>query len=356
MKKIKKLLSALNPKRLNQKWIKNVAWLALIGGFFIYLNIAQAFIAVASNSMEPAICKGDLIFVGSVKTEDIKQDDVIVFNVPRIYQEKYGYPSTICHRVVRILYNGDRLTFRTKGDATSEDPFMTLPADIIGVEKMTLPKMGYLVMFAQSNQGKIFLVGLIILLLTYTNSAWLAEKGRRIRNALAGISNAEFKQSQENLESKINSTSELVTNSLNNFSSAMSEYAEHIASHTSAIKSLADAAKHMESILSRQDLALTGRSSRPADSLPFPVEVTPELKAAVKQYLLEYNHMHSLESVEVTPELRAAVWNFVKEYARRPATQKVIIKVVPAPGQPSATPVPPEEQPSADVEVPTKAA
>jgi hypothetical protein len=177
-------------------------------------------------------------------------------------------------------------------------------------------------MFPQSRPGWFFLGGLVILILLYCNSNSIIKNGKKLRQAFVGVSSSELTQSHSELERKMNLMSEQVSLSMNRFSSAMSEYAGHIASHTSAIQSLAQAAKHMESILSRQDKLTQPESQTIAVESPEPenkplltgIEVTPELKAAVKGFIQDYCVKHGITSVVVTPELRSAVWEFIREY------------------------------------------
>jgi signal peptidase I len=330
MEKLKRLLAAINLKRLNLKWVIHAIWIIALGGLFVYLNTAPPFLAVASNSMEPVLSRGDLIFSSSVSGDQIQVGDIIVFKVAPFFQEKYGYPATICHRVMRIQTSGDKLSFRTKGDNNaSDDPFMTQAENLVGRERTSIPMAGYGVMFAQSAQGKYFLGGLIILFIIYANSDWIFNSAKNARRSMVGISTTEFVKSQGDIEKKMGDMTDQVVRSMNGFSSAMSEYAQHIASHTGAIKSLADAAKHMESILSKQDNAFTNSIQRQAEprpqeqaqSLPVlrtAIEVTPELKAAVKIFIFEYNAKHGITSLDVTPDLRAAVWDFIQDYVKSP--------------------------------------
>jgi signal peptidase I len=330
MLKLKRLLAAINPRRFHLKWVLHAIWICALGSLFIYLNTAPPFLAVASDSMEPLISRGDVILSDSAVESQIKVGDVIVFKVAPFFQEKYGYPPTICHRVVRIQNSLEGLSFRTKGDHNSgEDPFMTPAQNLIGLERTSIPKLGYAVMFAQSVQGKYFLGGLIILFLLYANSTWVWQTLKSMRSSVSGVSTTEFVKSQNDIENKIGGMTDQVVKSMNGFSSAMSEYAQHIASHTGAIKSLAEAAQHMESILSKQDALLSRQPSlqlvsAEPDSVQLSVgpqeaiEVTPELKLAVKEFIFKYNLEHNLNSLEVTPELRSAVWDFIQEFVKNP--------------------------------------
>jgi signal peptidase I len=304
-----------------------LVWIVILTGLFLYLNSSPPFMAVGSSSMEPILSRGDLIFTSKVMPDTLKEGDIIVFKVPEQFQIKYGYPSSICHRIIIVQNTADRLSFRTKGDAAGEDPFIVLPESVIGKQTTVIPLVGYAIMFPQTVPGIIFLCGLIILLIMYWNSDYVSKSVKNIHCALTGVSNAEFIKSQKELENKIHDMSGQVSQSMNSFASAMSEYAQHIASHTSAIKSLANVAEHLDAVLSKSDY---GKScgecktvNQPENNQIIydrtkPIEVTPELKTAVKLFIIEYSRERNLPNVEVTPELRSAVWEFIQQYANEP--------------------------------------
>ena len=67
--------------------------------------------AISSNSMWPVLKQGDIIFIKNISPENIKVDDIIVWQ-----QEEKGF---IIHRVIKIKESA----IITRGDAnTAEDP------------------------------------------------------------------------------------------------------------------------------------------------------------------------------------------------------------------------------------------
>ena len=60
---------------------------------------------VRSNSMEPTFSRGDIVFVQEVDPYQIEEGDVIVLQVPDQYEEQYGYPPTVVHRVTDVRYD-----------------------------------------------------------------------------------------------------------------------------------------------------------------------------------------------------------------------------------------------------------
>jgi signal peptidase I len=318
-------------KRFNFRWAKHLFWIVLLAGLFFYLNSSAPFSAIPSESMVPTLARGDLVFTESIAPNRIQVGDIIVYKVPAIFQMKYGYPTKVCHRVVKIENIKGVLNFRTKGDAAGEDPFMVLPQDIVGKETRSISCLGYLVMFPQSSQGWYFLIGLAFLYLFYVNSAYIFKSTRNLRYAFFGVSANEYINSQHEMEKKINLVNSRVAESMNAFASSMAEYAKHLQSHTSAVKSLAQAAEHLESILpSKLEMAVRKSDplkvvvedhKEPADEAPrreafTAIEVTPELRTAVKAFITDYLKTNNLTHLEMTPELRKAVWDFINAYVK----------------------------------------
>lgn len=102
---------------------------------------------VLTPSMEPSYSVGDMVFVKIESSDNINVGDVITFNPS---QDSGAY---LTHRVVEKLtdYQGTGVTcFKTKGDANdSEDSFLIDEERVIGVVKLGIPKIGYVVRFVQ---------------------------------------------------------------------------------------------------------------------------------------------------------------------------------------------------------------
>ena len=118
---------------------------------------------VLTTSMEPVYSVGDMVFVKVTGANQINVGDVITFN-PSSDGEAY-----LTHRVFEKLedYNGTGVTcFRTKGDANdSEDSFLIDEDRVIGVVKLGIPKIGYVVRFIQLRW--YFILPLIVLLFIF---------------------------------------------------------------------------------------------------------------------------------------------------------------------------------------------
>ena len=97
--------------------------------------------------MSPSYEVGDVVFVHIEDSDTINEGDVITFN-PSADSEAY-----LTHRVTQKLenYEGSGVTcFRTKGDANdSEDSFLIDQEKVIGKVVFGIPKLGYIIRFAQ---------------------------------------------------------------------------------------------------------------------------------------------------------------------------------------------------------------
>lgn len=105
------------------------------------------FYDVLTGSMEPTYHVGDLIFVKVTDSADINVGDPVTFN-PGATSDAY-----LTHRVTEKIedYQGTGITcFKTKGDANeSEDPFVIDESRMIGIVKLKIPFLGYVVQFVQ---------------------------------------------------------------------------------------------------------------------------------------------------------------------------------------------------------------
>ena len=115
---------------------------------------------VISGSMEPEITTGSLVYVASVKPQDVQKEDIIAF---------YGGRDTnaiITHRVVenRVIMG----EFITKGDANQTNDMNPVSYDeLIGRVELTIPKFGVVAQMLSGTVGKIAagsLIGVAIVL------------------------------------------------------------------------------------------------------------------------------------------------------------------------------------------------
>jgi signal peptidase I len=105
-----------------------------VAGFSTYV--------VTGGSMEPNIAKGALVLVEPVTAATIEVGDVITFQ---------QYEQTTTHRVITISESARGLSFKTKGDANvAADPEDKTFTGSVGVVRVTIPLLGYLIATAQA--------------------------------------------------------------------------------------------------------------------------------------------------------------------------------------------------------------
>lgn len=237
-------------------------FLLTAAGFGIYLlNTVAPFVPIAGNSMEPELKRGSLILIESLSPPQVKEGDIIVFNVPPPMQEHYNYPPMVTHRVIEVNTEGG-ITFRTKGDNTSEDPFTVLASDLRGGVGKQIPYLGYGIFFLQSRQGFIFMIIALFLFGVYLYGSELGQANRSLQR---GVFAPILEQNQE-LAQRQEESLQMSSKALEQFASAMSEYARHLASHTDAIKNLAGASQELRDIVG--ELASHLKKDSPPKSEP----------------------------------------------------------------------------------------
>lgn len=227
-------------------------FLCLVLATFLGLYFVRTqgpFMAVAGRSMEPTLRLFDLILVKKVLPQEVKEGDIIVFNVPPILRETYNYPPVVSHRVIEVDTSGGARAFRTKGDNTGEDPFTVSPRDLRGKPYESIPYLGFLPLFLQSRQGLYFMVAATIIIGLYHYSEQLDRGRKGLQRALFGPIIEEQTQNSQELQQRV----EGVEQALGQFGSAMSEYGGHLKSHTAAVKALAQAAEELRQTVREQN-------------------------------------------------------------------------------------------------------
>ena len=117
---------------------------------------------VLTDSMDPKIKSGDLIFVHTIDGEDVKEKDIIAF-----FDPAGNGKSVVTHRVVEVIDDGDgTVSFRTRGDNNNTDDKVLVPEEnLVGMYKGRVPVAGHVAMFMQTTPGLIICVVLPIILL-----------------------------------------------------------------------------------------------------------------------------------------------------------------------------------------------
>jgi len=108
---------------------------------------------VASQSMQPVLNGGDLIFVRKEQFENIEPGDIIAFNVPSPYDKLASSPTV--HRVVEKWTENGESYFKTRGDNNSGADLWNIPAkNVIGeYTHVKIPYIGFVLVFLRSSLG-----------------------------------------------------------------------------------------------------------------------------------------------------------------------------------------------------------
>lgn len=155
-KKIKKVWNVIN---------------ALLICVLLFLAVALAGVrlfgldvyVVLSGSMEPTYKTGGVIYVKEVEdTSVIRAGDPITFTTDG--------ETLVTHRVIEVTEVDGQTAYRTKGDANDVEDGSLVPASHVkGMPVFTIPYIGYLVTFIQSESGRYatLAIGAFLLLMVF---------------------------------------------------------------------------------------------------------------------------------------------------------------------------------------------
>lgn len=131
----------------------------------------RQFYIVAGSGMEPAFGPGSLLAVKAVKPEDLTVDDVIIFTDP-------ANPAQSSVSRIAAVNSAEGLTFTIRGDASGVDEPAPVPGEsILGIGEFTIPYAGYILDFARTRSGLIYMLLVPALLIV------IFEFGKLLRSA-----------------------------------------------------------------------------------------------------------------------------------------------------------------------------
>jgi hypothetical protein len=230
---------------------------ACIMGFLSVRGILP-FVPVFDSGMEPALKSGGLLMTESTKPQDLEVGDIIVFDVPPAVREYYNYPAILAYRVTSIE-NVPSLGFRVAGDAAGEYPFTVIPQHIKGTVSKQIPYLGLPLFLLQSTLGLVLcIIALVLAAVLLYRRELRRGAGILQRCIFAPVINEE-KRSSQLLSRKIESTEHRMygtEQALEKFAAAISDYATHLSSHTSAIQGLAEASQELKMSAADQNRVL----------------------------------------------------------------------------------------------------
>lgn len=245
--------------------MKKTIWLILIvlivGFLFCFLRTST--VTVVSKSMEPEFRQGDFIVFKQVLPQQVKEGDVIVFEVPTMIREQYNFPPMIVHRVIKTAKKDGGITFNTKGDNNaSPDPFTVRAMNLKGIVSHRISYLGNLFIFVHSKQGLIFIAIFLVLFGFHTYKEKLSRMKHSLAKRIFSPITEDFEKGIKRLEKREGKTNQAI----NRFASAMTEYAKHLEHHTEAIQSLAKASEELKETAKEQTKFLKGLTEVLEDS------------------------------------------------------------------------------------------
>lgn len=250
---------------------------------FMAIRGTMPFMPVFGISMEPELHAGNLILIKDKSPEDVKVGDIIVYNVPSAIQDFYNYPPVVAHRVIDVRDTQFGIAWRTKGDNSGEDPFTVRALDLRGTVSDQIPFLGFPFLFVQSQQGLMFVAIALTLFALYLYATDISRGGQKIHRGIFAPVIQETLRDTETLSQRIDGTEKVMSQTqeaLSSFASAMTEYAGHLRSHTSAIQGLAEASHELKRGAAEQNKALESIVEALQQRKPFTAETPPLEKPA----------------------------------------------------------------------------
>ncbi|MDA1003799.1 MAG: hypothetical protein O3B31_10715, partial [Chloroflexi bacterium] len=161
-------------------------------------------------------------------------------------RDQFNYPEHVLHRIIDITLRDGSFVVLTKGDnEPAPDPFSTPASQITRRLDSSVPLLGYVLFYFRSTQGRIALAGLAVLFVAYEAVRWMTDTAEELidepdpYDGFAG--------------------------GMNQLAGAISEYGEHLRSHTRVVRELGGTTEELHEATSLQravlgDLGTAGRS------------------------------------------------------------------------------------------------
>jgi signal peptidase I len=228
-----------------------IIFLFMVGYFSVWGS--TPFVPVFDSSMEPALQSGSVLIIKPVGATGVKEGDIVIYNVPRLIRETYNYPPVVARRIIEVKKGQPGSWLSLKSDNTGEDPFSVRQQDIRGTLGGQIPYLGLPLFLFQSEAATIFMVIIIVLLALYLYSSNIGISiGRRFRTFISPIVEEDHRVSLV-----LSNRFEATERALEGFSNAMQLYAQHLASHTSAIQGLSEASQSLKGSAAEQNRILS---------------------------------------------------------------------------------------------------
>ena len=154
----------------------------------VVLDVNPPVVPVVGTSMRPTLQAGDLVFLKGVDPRTLRKGEIIAFQVPKASQQQYHLPGALVHRIIGITHTDAGLTFQTKGDANpGPDVFKIHGGDVSGRMIGRAPGLGFPILFFRSSQGKIFLGAAALVALIYFLIGLFEERHEYVAGTTLGL-------------------------------------------------------------------------------------------------------------------------------------------------------------------------
>jgi signal peptidase len=132
---------------------------ALVVAFLVlgragFVGSPVSYVVVSGHSMEPTFHTGDVVLL--MRSAAYRKGEIVGYEVPK------GGPGAGLIIIHRIVGGNAREGFIMRGDNKEfADPWRPRPRDIVGTERLMVPKVGLLSRYARSPLGLALLAGFI---------------------------------------------------------------------------------------------------------------------------------------------------------------------------------------------------
>jgi signal peptidase I len=134
--------------------------------------------SVQSGSMEPAIKTGSVVLVKPVA--EYNKGDIITF-INEADRDNPNPLSTTTHRIHDVVETDGSVAYVTKGDANDSPDGGRVDSGLIsGKALFSVPYLGYLVSFAKTEWGLIFLIIIPATLIIYNEVLSIKREAKRL--------------------------------------------------------------------------------------------------------------------------------------------------------------------------------
>lgn len=145
-----------------------VSGLNIPGGYKLY--------TVQSGSMEPTLHTGSIVTVQPQK--DYQNGDIVTI------RESPASNVTLTHRIVEVKTVDGRVQYVTRGDANkANDPEERPKTNVVGKEIATVPYLGYILSYAKTKNGLLFLIIIPCVILIYNELLSIKTEALRLVHA-----------------------------------------------------------------------------------------------------------------------------------------------------------------------------